>query len=346
MDKNLQETHFYKLSIAPMLEITTHHFRSFIRLLTKETLLYTEMINEDTILNSKKNILNFNNDQKPICLQLGGNNPEKLKLCSIKAKNYNYNELNFNCGCPSEKVTEKKFGASLMNEPVLVGNCVKEMNNNIFTSIKCRIGLNKYDENFLEKFILKTNEISGINKYIIHCRIAIMGINTIKNRNIPPLNYEVVNKLKDKFNKLNFVVNGGIKNLNEVKTFNNKGFGCMIGRAAYDNPYLFKNADSEIFNKKNIGLNRKEIIYKYSDYCNQFLNEFEGKFGKGIINDIIKPLTNLFFGEKNNSEYRNLLYSINKVNNLENKNVDIVCDHLYNVVEKYEKINSDAINIF
>jgi tRNA-dihydrouridine synthase A len=173
-----------------------------------------------------------------------------------------------------------------------------------------------------------------------------MGINTIKNRNIPPLNYEVVDKLKDKFNKLNFVVNGGIKNLNEVKTFNNKGFGCMIGRAAYDNPYLFKNADSEIFNKKNIGLNRKEIIYKYSDYCNQFLNEFEGKFGKGIINDIIKPLTNLFFGEKNNSEYRNLLYSINKVNNLENKNFDIVCDHLYNVVEKYEKINSDAINIF
>ena len=343
MDKNNSNDHFYKLSIAPMLDITTNHFRSFMRLLTKETLLYTEMINEDTILNSKQNVLNFNIEQKPICLQIGGNNPEKLNLCSIKAKDYNYNELNFNCGCPSGKVTEKKFGASLMNEPNLVGECVKEMNKNMFTSIKCRIGLNKYDKNFLENFINKTNEISKINKYIIHCRIAIMGINTIKNRNIPPLLYEIIDELKEKFPKFNFVVNGGIKNLNDVKNFNNKGFGCMIGRAAYDNPYLFRYADSEIFNKKNIGLNRKEIIYKYCDYCNNFLNNFNGKIGKGIINELIKPLTNLFYGEQNNSEYRNLLYSINKVNDLDKKNYDILNEHYYTVIEKFAKINPEAM---
>lgn len=337
-----QSSHQFKLSVAPMLGITTHHFRSFIRLLSKETLLYTEMINCEAITNNKqKKLINYFPEHRPLVLQIGGSNPSIISKACEKAKSLSYTEFNLNCGCPSKKVSDRAFGASLMNEPSLVSECVNEMNKINYSSIKCRIGLNEFNKKFLDEFIKNTSQIGGCKKYIIHSRIAIMGIDTIKNRKIPPLRNDIVYKLKEEYPDLIFTINGGIKTLEEVKSHNEKGLSCMIGRAAYENPWLFRKADKLIFGKSNCHLSRKEIIYKYCDYCDKYEEEYEEEINNCIVNDFIRPLTNLFYGEPYNKEYRDLLYDIKK----ETKNdYHMVRDHLYNVVEQFEKINEQSMN--
>lgn len=348
--------HFYKLSIAPMLGITTYHFRTLIRLLSKQTLLYTEMINQNAILNSSYDVLDFASFHKPLVLQIGGNSSEKINKCIeyIKDKNYNYDEINLNCGCPDDKVNKNLFGAYLMKEPILVSNILQKINNYFYSSIKCRIGIDKYDKNFLENFIDKTNKEGKCKKYIIHSRICLMGLDTIKNRTIPKLDYNIVEELNNKYNNSNsenekniiFVVNGGIKTLSEVEEFNKKGIGVMIGRQAYNNPYMFKDVDKKIFLKSyndNI-LNRKELLFKYSDECVNYINNKE-YLKSNLIGDLIKPLTNLFYNESNNNLYKELLNSI-LYKKEKNKNIlfDSFQEHIYNVIEKFEKINFSSLN--
>lgn len=339
MDSN----HKYLLSIAPMLDITDHHFRSFIRLITKHTLLYTEMINADAINHSTQDLLKFDQDQLPLVLQFGGNDPNNLQLAGIKAKSYNYTEYNFNCGCPSPKVVTKEFGASLMSKPDLVKNCVKSLGEINYTSIKCRIGLNSYDKKFLREFMDKTKEFT--QKYIIHSRVAIMGIDTIKNRTVPELMPEIAYELMNEYNGKIFVLNGGIKTLEEVKEHNSKGMCCMIGRAAYDNPWLFKEADKTIFNKISPILNktRKDIIYEYSDYCENYINKYNGEMNNILISKMIKPLTNLFNGEKNSKKFREELYKIPIAIKKENDYHNIK-EHFYTLIEEFSKINPEAVN--
>ena len=335
-------SHKYKLSIAPMLGITTHHFRSFFRLLSKEILLYTEMINCEAIINSKQTkLINYFPEHRPLVLQIGGSNPSTILKACEKVKELSYTEFNLNCGCPSKKVSDRAFGASLMNNPPLVSECIKEMNKVNYSSIKCRIGLNEFNKKFLDDFIKNTSINGGCKKYIIHSRIAIMGIDTIKNRKIPPLQTEIVYKLKDEYPNLLFTLNGGIKTLEEVKYHNEKGLSCMIGRAAYENPWIFRKADKLIFGKSNCTLSRKEVIYKYADYCDKFEEEYCEEINNNVVNDFIRPLTNLFYGEPFNKEYRDLLYDIKK----ETKNdYHLFREHLYNVVEEFEKINANSMN--
>ena len=164
-----------------MLEITTKHYMHFMRLLTWETLLYSEMINIGEIIN-KEDCLDFFPDLEPLCIQFGGSDPERCGLAAEKVKFFK--EINIKCGCPSKKVSAGNFGAVLMNDPKLVGNCVKKMNDILFSSIKCRLGLNEYKEQFLYDFIDTTKNISNCKKYILHSRVAIMGIDTMKNRKI------------------------------------------------------------------------------------------------------------------------------------------------------------------
>jgi len=354
-DNNL---HFYKLSIAPMLGITTYHFRTLIRLLSKQTLLYTEMINQNAILNSSYDVLEYTSFHKPLVLQIGGNSTEKINKCIeyIKDKNYNYDEINLNCGCPDDKVNKNLFGAYLMKEPKLVSNILQKINNYFYSSIKCRIGIDKYDKNFLENFIDITNKEGKCRKYIIHSRLCLMGLDTIKNRTIPKLDYNIIEELNNKYNNnsnseekeknIIFVVNGGIKTLLEVEDFNKKGIGVMIGRQAYNNPYMFKDVDKKIFLKSysdNI-LNRKELLYKYSDACVNYINNKE-YLKSNLIGDLIKPLTNLFYNESNNNLYKELLNSI-LYKKEKNKNIlfDSFQDHIYNVIEKFEKINFSSLN--
>ena len=344
---NNPELHKYNLSIAPMLEITTKHYMHFMRLLTKQTLIYSEMINTNEILH-KENSLDFSQDLEPICIQFGGSDPESCGLAAQKAKNKGFKELNINCGCPSKKVSAGNFGAVLMKDPDLVGKCVKKMNEQIFSSIKCRLGLDKFDQKFLENFIEKTKNISGCNKYILHARIAIMGIDTMKNRTVPSLQYSVVEEMKNKYPDLNIVINGGIKDFNIVKEFNDKNIGVMIGREAYDNPWKFRNADSIIFNKIDPKLNRKEIVYRYADYCQKYIEEHSDEIGTGLYGEMVKPLTNLFYGEKYNKVFVNKLFEITRGSKDQNKKKEIIkkyeniSEHFYKCIENFEKKNEDA----
>ena len=346
---NNPSLHQYNLSIAPMLEITTKHFMHFMRLLTKETLLYTEMININEIIH-KNNVLDFSPDLEPLCIQLGGSNPENFSIACEKIKLKGFKELNINCGCPSKKVSAGNFGAVLMKDPDLVGECVKKMNEKIFSSIKCRLGLDIYNQNFLENFIEKTMKISGCKKYILHSRIAIMGIDTMKNRTVPPLQYDVVENIKKKYPELNIVINGGIKDFKMVKEFNDKNIGVMIGREAYDNPWKFRNADNEIFGKINTNnINRKELVYKYGDYCQKYLEEHPDEAGSGLFGEMVKPLTNLFCGEKFNKIFVNKLFKITQGTKDPKKKIEFlkkyenISDHFNKCIEEFEKKNKDAV---
>ena len=340
--------HKYNLSIAPMLEITTKHFMNFMRLLTKETLLYTEMINIGQIIN-KDDCLDFSSDLEPLCIQFGGSDPEKCRLAAEKVKLKGFKEININCGCPSKKVSAGNFGAVLMKDPKLVGNCVKEMNKILFSSIKCRLGLDEYKEKFLYDFIDTTKSISDCKKYILHSRIAIMGIDTMKNRKIPPLQYDVVEEVKNKYKNLNIVINGGIKTFDVVREFNNKEIGVMIGREAYDNPWKFRNADSQVFGKCDPKITRKQLIYEYADYCQKYIDEHSDKVSSGLIGEMIKPLTNLFTGEKYNKIFTNKIYEIthgSKDKNIKKelvKKYEKIADHLYSSIEAFEKENEEAV---
>ena len=344
---NNPQLHQYNLSIAPMLEITTKHYMHFMRLLTKQTLIYSEMINVNEIIN-KENALDFSNDLEPICVQFGGSDPEAFDLAAKKAKSKGIKELNINCGCPSKKVSAGNFGAVLMKDPDLVGKCIKKMNEHIFSSIKCRLGLDKFDKNFLTNFIEKTKNISGCTKYILHSRIAIMGIDTMKNRTVPSLQYSVVEEMKKKYPDLNIVINGGIKDFKTVKEFNEKEIGAMIGREAYDNPWKFRKADSEIFGKTDQKLNRKEIVYQYSDYCQKYIEYHPDEVGTGLFGEMVKPMTNLFFGEKYNKIFVNNLFKITHGSKDQNKKKEIIkkyeniSEHFYKCVEEFEKKNEDA----
>ena len=340
--------HKFNLSIAPMLEITTKHYMHFMRLLTKETLLYSEMINVSEIIN-KENSLEFSPDLEPLCIQFGGSDPEKCKLAAEKVKNKGYKEININCGCPSKKVSAGNFGAVLMNDPNLVGNCVKEMNSILFSSIKCRLGLDEYKKKFLYDFIDITKKISNCSKYILHSRIAIMGIDTMKNRKVPPLQYDVVEEVKNTYPDLNIVINGGIKTFDVVRDFNDKEIGVMIGREAYDNPWKFRNADSQVFGKCDPKISRKDLIYEYADYCQKYIDEHPEYVSGGLVGEMVKPMANLFTGEKYNKVFTNKLYEITHGSKDQNKKKELIkkyekiSEHLYSCVEAFQKENEEAL---
>lgn len=347
--------HKYNLSIAPMLDITNSHYMNFMRLLTKETLIYSEMINIDQIVNYKIATIDplqyYTIDLEPVVIQFGGCDPEKCYHAAEIVKSKGFKEINLNCGCPSKRVSAGGFGAVLMEDPKLVGECVKKMNSVLFSSIKCRMGLNSYNEKFLTDFIDITKEISGITKYILHSRIAIMGIDTMKNRKVPPLLYEEVEKIKNlkKYGNINFVINGGIKNFETVREFNEKNIGVMIGREAYENPWKFRNADSQVFDKVDPKINRKELVYQYADYCRSFIDKNTNKLSGGLVMEMVRPFTNLFTGEKFNKVFVNELYKITQGSKDQKKKEEVkkmqenLPDYLYSTIEKFEKVNEEAV---
>ena len=325
----------HRISVAPMLDITNKYFRYLFRLITKETMLWTEMINENTIINSKKGWeeeLSFDSVELPLVCQLGGNDPNLLEKCANYCKEIGYSELNINCGCPSGKVINHNFGVCLMKKPELVADCCKSMSKSgLITSVKCRLGIDVFDKEFLSNFILKISEKSPVKHFIIHSRVALMGVDTVKNRSIPSLMYDKSLELTKQFNDLEFTINGGFTTKEQISSMlnENKVKGVMIGRAAYNNPFLFSDFDSTFYNKKDLGFNREEILYAYSDYCDKHQQ-------KGIFNHILlKPINNLFSGEKYNSEYKQLLSIIDKST--------LFSDHIKTVIEEFRKLNKDSL---
>ncbi|MFP3014586.1 MAG: tRNA dihydrouridine(20/20a) synthase DusA [Arsenophonus sp.] len=260
----------HRFSVAPMLGWTDRHCRYFHRLLTKKALLYTEMVTTCALIYGKYNYLAYNDEEHPVALQLAGNDPEELANCAKIANKSGYDEINFNIGCPSNKVQNRRFGACLMREGKLVADCIKAMQDvtTIPITVKTRIGVDNDDNYlFLSDFIDKIITDTQCRLFIIHARKAYLsGLNPKQNRKIPPLDYARGYKLKKDFPQLTIVINGGIKSINEAKHQLNYFDGVMIGRKAYQNPILLTYVDFEFFDKTSFIINpitAVQLMYPY-----------------------------------------------------------------------------------
>ena len=304
-----------------MMQYTDMHDRYLLRLISKKIFLYTEMIATGSLIYGKcLDQLDFNKEEHPVGIQLGGSDINDLVECSKMSEQRGYDEINLNVGCPSDRVQKGKFGACLMLEPNLVGDCLKNMQDavNIPVSIKCRLGI---DENisyeFLYNFISIVKE-SGINIFIIHARNGILsGLSPRQNRNIPPLKYDYVYKLKEDFPELEIIINGGIKSLDESKTHLKKVDGVMIGRAAYDNPFMLKDIESNFYNIDSCTESKKDILNKYLEYV-----EMQLKNGHNL-SKMMKHLFGLSRGDKYAKTFRIKIIEIMKNNSLKGHKEDL-----------------------
>ena len=239
-------------AVAPMMDWTDRYCRSFHRLLTRQALLYSEMVTTGAILHGARDrFLAFSPHEDPVALQLGGSDPDDLaRACEI-AVPYGYREINLNCGCPSDRVQQGRFGACLMAEPLLVRACVAAMKNavpaSVAITVKCRIGIDESDDDDLERFVLTVAE-AGVETFIVHARKAwLKGLSPKENREIPPLRYEVVAQLKARHPQLKIHLNGGITDLAQAAEQLAVFDGVMLGRAAYQDPWLLSDVDRRLF---------------------------------------------------------------------------------------------------
>jgi tRNA-dihydrouridine synthase A len=260
-----------RLSVAPMMDWTDRHCRYFLRLITRHTLLYTEMVTTGALLRGDaERHLRFHPDEHPVALQLGGSSPADLARAARLGAEAGYDEVNLNCGCPSDRVQEGRFGACLMGEPALVADCVSAMRAavSVPVTVKTRIGIDEQDSyEFLHGFIT-TVAAAGCDTFIIHARKAwLSGLSPKENREIPPLRYEVVTRLKQDFPQLGIVLNGGVKTLAEAREHLTTLDGVMIGREAYHNPWLLAAADREIYGDLAAPPTREQVIERYLAYC-------------------------------------------------------------------------------
>ena len=314
-----------KVSVAPMMDCTDRHERFFLRLISKNTLLYTEMVVSEAIhRGDKKKLLEFNINEKPVALQIGGSSPELLAESAKVGEDFGYDEINLNLGCPSKKVEKNKFGACLMKEPNLVADCLSKMQSvtQLPVTIKTRIGYDDIEDyenlyNFIS--ILKN---TGIKTFIIHARKAILGKFTPKqNLNIPPLKYDFVYRLKKDFPNEEIIINGGITSTVDIKNHLNKVDGVMIGRAAYHTPYSLAEIEKEIFNNKDV-LSRQEVIEQLIPYVRDEIQ-------KGTrLNQIMRHTLGLFHGQTGSSFWKRYLSQNMCVRDADVKKIDHIMDKI------------------
>ena len=268
-------THSCRLSVAPMLDWTDCHCRYFHRLLSSQTLLYTEMVTTGAIIHGKGDFLAYNEEEHPLALQLGGSNPVDLAHCAKLAQERGYDEINLNVGCPSDRVQNGRFGACLMAEPALVAQCVAAMKAvvDIPVTVKTRIGIDDQDSyEFLTHFVNVVSEQGGCEQFTIHARKAwLSGLSPKENREIPPLDYPRAYQLKQDFPQLTIAVNGGVKSLAEAKEHLQHLDGVMIGREAYQSPYLLAEVDQQIFGLDTPVKKRSQVVQEMYPYIEQQL---------------------------------------------------------------------------
>lgn len=292
-----------------MMQCTDIHDRYLMRLITKKSFLYTEMVTTGAIIHGNTtHQLDFNKSiEPPVALQLGGSNPDELAKCSEIAESMGYDEINLNLGCPSERVQKGSFGASLMIEPKLVKRCLNAMKQSVSIPVtaKCRTGIDKIEDyDFLRSFVegIANQNIATI---IIHARNAILkGLSPRQNRSIPPLKYDYVYRIKKDFPELEIIINGGIDSLTEAKDHLENVDGVMLGRAPYDNPMMLADVDSEIFGEPEKQILRLDILKEYLTY----LEELDDP--KIRLNQVLKHIYGLNKGLKNARKYR---YEINQI---------------------------------
>lgn len=255
--------HAWRSSVAPMMDWTDRHCRFLHRLLTRRALLYTEMVTTGALLHGDvTRHLEFNAEEHPVALQLGGSESSDLAQCARLGQQWGYDEINLNCGCPSERVQRGAFGACLMVEPALVSDCVKAMVDvvNVPVTVKHRIGINRTESyGFVRDFVGQVSE-AGCSVFIVHARNAwLNGLSPKENREIPPLRYEVVHQLKQEFPHLTIVINGGLADSAAVHEQLLHVDGAMLGRAAYHNPWWLSGWDAAFYGEPPNGMTREQV---------------------------------------------------------------------------------------
>ena len=261
---------FWKMSVAPMMDWTDHHCRYFHRLLSRRALLYTEMVTTGALIHGDvPRHLRYNAEEHPVALQLGGSEPADLAQCAKLGEEWGYDEINLNCGCPSERVQRGAFGACLMNEPRLVADCVKAMVDvvQVPVTVKHRIGIDKSESyDFVRDFVGTIAE-AGCPTFIVHARNAwLKGLSPKANREVPPLRYDVAYQLKKDFPALNIVVNGGITTNEQVAEHLLHLDGAMLGREAYHNPWWLASWDAAFYGAPPVELTREQVEAQMCDY--------------------------------------------------------------------------------
>ncbi len=290
-----------KLTVAPMMDHTDRHFRYFMRIISPHALLYTEMITTGALIHGdRQRFLEHHIDEYPLAIQLGGSDPKDLAACAVIAEEAGYDEVNLNVGCPSDRVQSGRFGACLMAEPDLVYECVLKMSDavDIPTTVKTRIGIDdkdSYEE--LTAFVDCVNQ-AGCNTFIIHARKAwLNGLSPKENREVPPLQYETVYQLKKDFPELEFIINGGFTTQDAIMGQFTHVDGVMIGRAAYQNPYLLAEIEQVLFATEPL-LSRNEILEKFMEYVQINLNQ-------GVyLGHMTRHILGLFLGQPGARAYR------------------------------------------
>ncbi|RKF18891.1 tRNA dihydrouridine(20/20a) synthase DusA [Alginatibacterium sediminis] len=276
-----------------MLDWTDRHCRYFHRLMSQQTLLYTEMVTTGAIMHGRGDYLSYSQQEHPIALQLGGSNAKDLALCAQKAQEYGYDEVNLNVGCPSDRVQNGRFGACLMAEPQLVADCVRAMREvvDIPVTIKTRIGIDEQDSyDFLRQF-LDGVQAAGVEHFTIHARKAwLSGLSPKQNRDIPPLDYDRAYQVKRDYPHLNISVNGGIQSLEACKQHLEHLDGVMLGREVYQNPYILSQVDSQIFGLEDSGLSRHQVVEAMYPYIEAHLAQ------GGRLQHITRHMLGLFQG--------------------------------------------------
>lgn len=260
----------HRLSVAPMMDWTDRHCRYLHRLLSRHALLYTEMVTTGALLHGDvPRHLRYNVEEHPLALQLGGSEPTDLTLCAKLGEQWGYDEINLNCGCPSERVQRGAFGACLMAEPQLVADCVKAMVDavSIPVTVKHRIGIDKTESyDFVRDFVGTVAE-AGCTTFIVHARNAwLKGLSPKENREVPPLRYSMVHQLKADFPQLTIAVNGGITTTSQVRDQLQHVDGVMIGREAYHNPWWLSEWDAAFYGVATTDVTREEVETQMVSY--------------------------------------------------------------------------------
>ena len=319
-----------------MMDCTDRHDRYFLRLISKNVMLYTEMVVTKAVLRGDKHkLLKFNDAEKPLALQVGGSDKKELAQVAKIAEEYGYDELNINLGCPSKKVQKNSFGACLMKEPDLVSECLAEMKNacNIPVTAKTRIGFDNTEEfDYLNMFINKIKN-AGCNTIILHARKAILkGLTPKQNLNIPKLNYGMVYEIKKSNPDLEIIINGGVTATEQIKKHLNFCDGVMIGRAIYQNPYFLKDIENDIFGNSNV-LSREDIVKKILEYL-----ENEIKSGTKV-NQVMRHTVGLYYGQPGSKEWKKYLSD-----NMMARDSDFQkAKHIMSIAQNNEKANQLTI---
>tara|TARA_B100001079_G_C16310635_1_gene469929 strand:- start:43 stop:1029 length:987 start_codon:yes stop_codon:yes gene_type:complete len=320
------------ISVAPMMDCTDRHDRFFLRLISKNVMLYSEMVATKSALHGdRKKILGFSPEEKPLALQVGGSDKKELAEVAKIAEDMGYDEINMNLGCPSKKVQKNMFGACLMKEPDLVYECINEMVNSckIPVTAKTRIGFDDTEDfDYLNKFLLKI-KAAGCKTFIIHARKAILkGLTPKQNLNVPKLNYEMVYKIKKENPDMEIIINGGISKIDQIKNHLKICNGVMIGRAIYQNPYFLVDIEKEIFNVEN-NPTREDIAKEILKYL-----EKEVKRGTKV-NHIMRHTVGLYHGQIGSKKWKRYLSD-----NMMARDSDFQkAKHIMTIVQNNEKVN-------